>query len=78
MTKERDIAFGIHSRIPRCCIDFFVSEWVYIYPRDTAYTSAVNAANWHYVPCPKCLGTGRKANIKWCINECGREHPEDF
>lgn len=78
MSKEQHIAFGIHSRVPRCCIDFFVNEWEYMYRNDTAYVQAVNYANVHYVQCPKCLGTGRKANIRWCVNECGGDHLQDF
>ena len=74
-----DLAFGIHSRIPLCCIDFFIKEWEYMYMNDRSpYVQAVNYAEWHYVPCPKCLGTGHKAKIRWCINECGGDHPQDF
>ena len=73
-----DRAFGIHSRIPLCCIDFFINEWEYMYMTDSPYVRAVSYAAWSYVPCPKCLGTGRKAKIKFCINECGGNHWEDF
>ena len=78
MSRERDIAFGIHSRIPMCCIEFFVDEWEYTHTNDSAYVQAVNYADAHYVQCPKCLGTGRKVKIKWCINECGGDHLKDF
>ena len=76
---SRDIAFGVHSGIPRCCIAFFVKEWEYMYMDDSnPYVQAVNYAAWNYVPCPKCLGTGRKVKIKFCVNECGGDHPQDF
>ena len=73
-----DKAFGIHSRIPICCIDFYTDKWEMEYTRGTPYAQAVDAAGWHYVPCPRCLAVGHKANIRWCVNECGGDHPKDF
>lgn len=73
-----DRAFGIHSRIPTCCIDFFIDEWEFMFTDKNPYVRAVAHAAWSYIPCPKCLGTGRKANIKWCVNECGGDHYKDF
>ncbi len=78
MNKQQHKAYGIHSRIPLCCIDFFNNEWKIEYTRDTPYYRAVTIADWYYVPCPKCLATGHKVKIRWCINECGADHPQDF
>lgn len=74
-------AFGKHSNIPSCCVEFFIFEW----DRNEGwrnegnwYHQAISAASWGYVPCPQCLGKGRKVKIKLCVNECGGEHREDF
>jgi hypothetical protein len=79
MNSERDIAFGFHSNIPKCCIDFFVEEWEYMYLHDSnPYVRAVDAAKWEYVPCPECLGMGRRAELRICALECGRECWRDY
>lgn len=79
--KLFDIAFGLHSRIPSCCIRFYTDEWDRFQMwknEESAYVRAVNAAFWQYVPCPDCLGKGKKIKLRVCIFECGKEHREDF
>ena len=81
MSKERDIAYGRHSRIPECCIRFFVEEWEPYFEskwRGTAYDEMLNKSDYNYVACPECFFTKSKANIRICIIECGRECYEDF
>lgn len=79
VSSERDIAFGKHSNIPNCCIDFFVEEWEFIHIRkDDLYVRAVNSCAWGYVPCPECLGRGNKVHVRQCITECGKKCWKDF
>lgn len=74
-----DRAFGLHSSIPSCCVEFYIAYWEDIWlRRDAPYRLAVDAAEFGYVPCPTCLGTNNKVRIKWCARECGGEHQEDF
>lgn len=78
--EKYDTLYGLHSRIPVCCIRFFIDEWAHMYKgRDrTAYGKALDASHAGYVQCPACLGSGHKVKIRICINECGRECREDF
>lgn len=77
--KVYDRAFGLHSKIPPCCVEFYVTHWESIWTNnDSFYHRAVRAAEFGYVPCPTCLGTHNKVKIKRCIYECGGEHREDF
>jgi hypothetical protein len=75
-----DIRYGLHSRIPTCCIIFFVTEWESIYREgsDMPYNRAVDAARAGYVQCPECLGSGTKVKILDCDLECGGNHRGDF
>lgn len=80
-----DVRFGRHSRVPDCCIAFFISEWEYMYSSrghdefmHSAYSRAIDAANAGYVLCPSCLGNGKRAKLRICVNECGGDHLADF
>jgi hypothetical protein len=73
--------FGLHSRIPTCCINFFVDEWdgrSMFRDIGSAYHRALDSAKAGYVLCPACLGRGNKVQIRDCRIECGRDHQEDF
>lgn len=76
------IAFGAHSRIPSCCVRFFIGEWEDIndWPEKpmNLYKRAVNASNAGYVQCPECLGSGNAIDIRDCRRECGKECARDF
>lgn len=79
--KAYNWVFGLHSRIPACCIEFFIEEWdaYAIYnQQDNPYRKAVDAARFGYVPCPRCLGTNNRAKLKVCAIECGGNHRDDF
>lgn len=77
--KAYDWAFGLHSNIPSCCIEFYVDNWDRIWNReDEPYQQAVDAARFGYVPCPQCLGYNRRAKIVNCEFECGGDHRSDF
>lgn len=81
MSRKRDIAFGKHSKIPNCCIIFYVYEWGPNFEskwRETAYDKAINESNYNYVPCPKCFYAGIKVKIVDCMTECKRECWRDF
>jgi hypothetical protein len=82
MNIERyHIAFGRHSNIPDCCIQFYVTEWYPFFEnkwRGTVYYDAVQRSEFKYVPCPKCYYMNQKAEIRICAVECGGDHPEDF
>ncbi len=74
MTKENQVhwLFGRHSGIPDCCIAFFTTEWDYL--AHDYYAGRVHQANWGYVPCPKCLDSGRQIWVRNCARECGTPH----
>jgi hypothetical protein len=77
--KAYDWAFGLHSNIPLCCVEFYVENWDMIWNcENNPYLRAVNAAQFGYVPCPECLGRNKRVKLKICLTECGREHTEDF
>jgi hypothetical protein len=78
MNKARDIAYGRHSAIPPCCIDFFVDEWEQEMNRSSPYYEAVKWSSYNYVPCPRCFAIRRKIKIVDCRYDCGRECWRDF
>lgn len=78
MSRERDIAYGLHSNIPMCCILFFVDEWDYTWPSHHAKKVAGARTPWGYVPCPACLTVDNRVHIKMCEAECGRQCWKDF
>lgn len=81
MTKNQHIAYGRHSKIPECCIKFFVNGWdkEIIWGWEiTPYARAVKVCSFGYVPCPECLGTNNKKEIVDCERDCGRECRQDY
>lgn len=77
--KMYDIAFGLHSRIPACCIRFFTDEWGWRRRSDDdPYVRAIRVSKFGYVPCPQCLATGNRVKIRICKRECGGDHYSDF
>lgn len=57
-----NLACGIHSGIPICCIAYFVSEWIH-FDNKTRYKRIRNFRKLKlkvdYVPCPNCLTSRR-------------------
>lgn len=80
MSVQRDIAYGLHSLIPRCCVDFFVGAWDREFELGTFYAHVIFGSKWagHYIPCPECLSNDNFVRVKDCILECGRECWKDF
>lgn len=76
--RARDVAYGAHSKIPVCCIAFYVDQWSSDLWKDSAYNNVVHAANWGYIPCPKCFYTNNKVRIVDCVVDCGRECWREF
>ncbi len=60
-------AFGRHSNIPDCCITFWLTDW------NPGSTYANRLPHWGYVPCPTCLRTNKRARIRRCALECGKD-----
>lgn len=64
---------GRHSRIPTCCLAFYVlwrGRWpLSWYQRWPAYGRDPDPAV-GYVRCPSCLKLGRVAPIHWCDDSC--------
>lgn len=79
-TRQYHIAFGLHSRIPFCCVLFFADEWdgQGAYRQNPLYHRALAATNAQYVMCPPCLASGNKIKLQLCRVECGGDHADDF
>lgn len=81
-----DSWIGRHSNIPRCCIRFYIEQWA-VRPllRDPHfernYWRRMRRRQWTglYIPCPRCLASGRAVKIHLCGPRCGvmgsRERP---
>lgn len=79
--RERDIAYGIHSKIPYCCILFYVNEWEPNFEnkwRGTTYNKALDSSPFNYVACPQCFYTDNLVKIRICDEECGQECGKKF
>lgn len=73
LPKEYHIAFGRHSLIPECCIQFWVNVWD---PR-SEYGELLRSKNhidkadrYNYVPCPDCFAEGKRVVIRRCARDC--------
>jgi hypothetical protein len=75
-----DIARGIHSRIPPCCIAFFVTVWMPLVEPRRLWT-AKEERWWSrhqrrmpkgigYVPCPCCCRAKRFVKVHTCTRRC--------
>jgi hypothetical protein len=74
-------AYGAHSRIPSCCIEFYVTEW---YPnfenkwRETSFAKMIRDSHYNYVPCVSCFFTKQQIKIRICADECGKDCYKEF
>ena len=73
-------AFGLHSNIPECCVEFFINVWHdrMLSTGSSPYERAVHHAKAQYVQCPECLGTGYVQELRECVKECGGYHQWEF
>lgn len=58
---------GTHSKIPFCCINFFLERWD---PENWNMQKKHTVRNVHYVPCEKCLTKKSFIKTKDCNVEC--------
>lgn len=77
-TPEWHRAYGLHSNIPECCVDF----WLNVYLKSmkspgyqllrTYHNLFMKVKNihWEYVPCPKCISTNNKKELHICNPNC--------
>lgn len=76
--RDYDIAYGLHSNIPTCCIIFYLTEWTSENERDSPYARAVHADNLNYVPCPECLALKRHNVLRLCETDCKKRCYAEF
>lgn len=72
--RMRDIRYGLHSRIPVCCILWFVTLWPLLFKTEAAGTywrwmEEMRGGGMEYIPCPFCILMGRVKEIKSCTRE---------
>lgn len=66
----REVRCGLHSNFPPCCVAWYVlfyrrNAWT-IKGKFYRLTARRMLPEPRYVPCPKCLLTGRKQTLLWC------------
>ncbi len=61
--RQWHAALGRHSRIPECCIEYFLECWER--KQRTRYDLGV-----YYVRCPRCVATDNLADLHHCTPEC--------
>lgn len=83
---SRDIAFGLHSKIPTCCIAFFILEWSHIsgglyaekyfkkIRRISRAREKKKLFGIDYIPCPDCLESHNFSNVHKCVKGCGTQY----
>lgn len=69
-----DYAFGRHSNIPDCCIDFYLNEWKNIdpiirYERITKLNLDAKRII-GYIPCERCVSRWDFVEIHRCDENC--------
>lgn len=57
---DYDIKFGIHSDIPICCIEAYVSDNM----------PMMSGTGWNYRPCWECHRKNNKVEIHHCTRGC--------
>lgn len=64
--KEFDKSFGRHSKIPKCCIQYFVKVWRGSRLHDKIDCDVRDHPLIQYIRCPKCIKLGRSVLIHMC------------
>lgn len=71
-TPEQNALRGACSGIPECCVAFYVNEWKFgRHPNKAKHMKA----GYGYIPCPACLESGNRVEIKHCVDggcTCGQ------
>jgi len=73
MTRQQHIVYGLHSNIPWCCIEFFITDWPRLFTTTSAYSRDYKAS---YIRCPDCLTNNRLQEIHFCHLGCDEFHSE--
>lgn len=69
-TVAYDVAYGLHSNIPECCVAFFIRDW----DHESPYGQMIyHKCKCQYVPCPKCWQDKTFNKLRVCIKDCGEE-----
>jgi len=87
LTKAEDRAFGLHSNIPRCCVEFYISaylpvilEWQWL--GNEYMPSPLKRAIFpkrrrkmaaQYIQCPVCALLGNIQKLHICNRNCPPE-----
>lgn len=58
--KIYHVLYGIHSKIPICCIKAYING------------KTVRAKNWGYLPCKSCRNNKRKIKLHDCTGLCSK------
>lgn len=70
-TQEYHFAFGIHSNIPLCCVEFFIGEYNEMWKDGKQfYQKALIKKRWNYIPCLKCAKSRNKIVLHECDARC--------
>ena len=56
--KIYHVLYGIHSKIPICCVKAFINE------------KTTKAKNWGYLPCKSCHRKKNKIKLHYCTGLC--------
>ena len=65
-----DVAFGRHSLIPECCIEFFIGPWA---SNDYTQWTAEDrdpGFDGEYVRCDECMRLNKQVKIHKCTKDC--------
>lgn len=65
--RDFDRAFGRHSGIPECCVNFFVSKNI---PELMEWNKKSKKDNAKYVRCPQCIETNHVVKLLQCSRDC--------
>jgi hypothetical protein len=63
-------AFGLHSNIPECCVDYFVGTWRTRFDTERGRDYVKMTKSWKYIPCPECLAAKRIERLHYCDSSC--------
>lgn len=68
-SRLKNLQYGLHSKIPKCCIDYFLNIWK-IKQSEFKDKRMQSSVGWNYIPCDKCLFADNKVEIHACGIEC--------
>lgn len=71
----KDVYCGFHSKIPVCCILFYILIWGPLIKLNVKLNNYIKAAPFGYIPCFVCFLLKNQVKIKYCndCEVCGKE-----